>query len=92
MLWDDREERAGVKFNDADLIGAPFQVVVGDKGLADGVVEMKVRKTGEKSRLPPSDIVTQLRAMISRGRLYADPASIRKRLTIGIPQMILLSE
>ena len=32
VLWDDRDERAGVKFNDADLIGAPFQVIVGDKG------------------------------------------------------------
>jgi prolyl-tRNA synthetase len=61
MLWDDREERAGVKFNDADLIGAPFQVVVGDKGLADGVVEVKVRRSGVKSRVAPSDIVAHLR-------------------------------
>ncbi len=44
VLWDDRDDRAGVKFNDADLMGAPFQVVVGDKGLAEGVVEVKVRK------------------------------------------------
>lgn len=60
VLWDDREERAGVKFNDADLIGAPFQVIVGDKGLADGVVEVKVRRTGSKSRVAPSDIVPHL--------------------------------
>ena len=65
VLWDDREERAGVKFNDADLIGAPFQVIVGDKGLADGVIEIKVRKTGEKSRLPPSDIVARVRMMVA---------------------------
>jgi prolyl-tRNA synthetase len=71
VLWDDREERAGVKFNDADLIGAPFQVIVGDKGLADGVVEIKVRKTGEKSRLPPSDIAAHLRLIVSS----QDPAS-----------------
>lgn len=63
VLWDDREERAGVKFNDADLIGAPFQVVVGDKGLADGVVEVKVRKTGTKSRVTPADIVSLLRTL-----------------------------
>ncbi len=65
VLWDDREERAGVKFNDADLIGAPFQVIVGDKGLADGVVEVKVRKTGEKSRLSPTDMVAHLRMVVS---------------------------
>jgi prolyl-tRNA synthetase len=65
VLWDDREERAGVKFNDADLIGAPFQVIVGDKGLADGVIEIKVRKTGEKSRLPPPDIAAHLRMLVA---------------------------
>ncbi len=65
VLWDDREERAGVKFNDADLIGAPFQVIVGDKGLADGVVEVKVRKTGAKSRVAPSVIVAHLQTLQS---------------------------
>src|SRR5262245_1768708 len=54
VLWDDRDERAGVKFNDADLIGAPYQLVIGDKGLADGMVELKIRKTGEKRKTPPS--------------------------------------
>ena len=61
VLWDDRNDRAGVKFNDADLIGAPFQIVVGDKGLADGVVEVKVRRSGVKSRIAPSDVVAHLR-------------------------------
>jgi prolyl-tRNA synthetase len=60
VLWDDRADRAGVKFNDADLIGAPFQVVVGDKGLADGVVEIKIRRTGIKSRIAPGDLVAHL--------------------------------
>jgi len=55
-LWDDRDERAGVKFNDADLIGAPYQVVIGDKGMAQGVVELKERKTGEVKRLPPGEL------------------------------------
>ena len=63
VLWDDREDRAGVKFNDADLIGAPFQVVVGDKGLADGVVEVKVRRSGIKSRVAPSNIIPHLRKL-----------------------------
>ncbi|WP_455379664.1 proline--tRNA ligase [Petrachloros mirabilis] len=54
-LWDDREERAGVKFNDADLIGAPFQLIIGEKGLAEGLIELKIRKTGEKLKVAPSD-------------------------------------
>ncbi|KAF4516194.1 hypothetical protein B566_EDAN000433 [Ephemera danica] len=64
VLWDDRDDRAGVKFNDADLIGAPFQVVVGDKGLADGVVEVKIRRTGIKTRITPAELVQHLRSAV----------------------------
>jgi prolyl-tRNA synthetase len=63
VLWDDRNDRAGVKFNDADLIGSPFQVVIGDKGLADGVVEVKIRRSGAKSRVSPQNILAHLRAL-----------------------------
>jgi prolyl-tRNA synthetase len=63
VLWDDRADRAGVKFNDADLIGAPFQIVIGDKGLADGVVESKIRRTGVKSRIAPGDLVAHLKKL-----------------------------
>lgn len=55
VLYDDREERPGVKFKDADLIGLPAQITVGGKGLAQGVVEAKDRRTGEKSALPAAD-------------------------------------
>ena len=48
VVIDDRNERAGVKFADADLIGWPLQIVVGKRGLADGKVEVKRRQTGEK--------------------------------------------
>ncbi len=51
-LYDDRDERPGVKFKDADLIGLPAQVVVGGKSLARGEVEVKNRRTGVKSVLP----------------------------------------
>ncbi len=51
VLLDDREERPGVKFKDADLIGIPMQIVLGGKSLAKGVVEVKNRKTGEKTTL-----------------------------------------
>ncbi|MDD6087746.1 MAG: proline--tRNA ligase [Desulfovibrionaceae bacterium] len=50
-LIDDREERPGVKFKDADLIGIPMQIIIGGKGLSKGVIEVKNRKTGEKETL-----------------------------------------
>ena len=68
VLWDDRDERAGVKFNDADLIGAPYQVIVGDKGLAEGVLEVKSRNTGVKTKLAPTDVPPGILAMASSGR------------------------
>jgi len=51
VLLDDREERAGVKFNDADLIGIPVQVIIGEKGLAGGEVEIKHRKSGTRMKV-----------------------------------------
>ena len=52
VLLDDRDERPGVKFKDADLVGIPYRVTVGPKGLADEVVEMHSRRTGESRDLP----------------------------------------
>lgn len=48
VVLDDRDERAGVKFTDAELIGYPLAVVVGKRGLANGVVEVKLRATGDR--------------------------------------------
>jgi prolyl-tRNA synthetase len=55
VLWDDRDERPGVKFKDADLIGIPLRVTVGGKGLAGGNVEMKPRTESDpkKAELVP---------------------------------------
>jgi prolyl-tRNA synthetase len=50
-LYDDREERAGAKFADMDLIGLPWQVIVGPRGVKNGVVEVKNRRTGEREEL-----------------------------------------
>jgi prolyl-tRNA synthetase len=52
VLFDDREERAGVKFNDADLIGCPLRITVGEKGLKEGMVELKPRKEKDNRLLP----------------------------------------
>jgi len=51
-LLDDRDERPGVKFKDADLMGFPLQLTLGGKGLARGIVETKDRRTGEKGEVP----------------------------------------
>ncbi len=51
MLYDDRDERAGAKFAAMDLIGLPFQLVVGPKGLASGEIELKERATGARHSL-----------------------------------------
>jgi prolyl-tRNA synthetase len=51
VLFDDRDERPGVKFNDADLIGIPYRLTVGPKGLAEGRVELVRRRTRESRNL-----------------------------------------
>lgn len=65
VLWDDRDERAGVKFNDADLIGAPFHLTIGDKGLARGVIELKRRNTGEVVQLRPTEALSHVKDLLS---------------------------
>ncbi len=52
VIYDDRKERPGVKFADADLAGYPMQLVLGGKGLKNGIIEAKNRKTGERVELP----------------------------------------
>ncbi|MEJ1975407.1 MAG: proline--tRNA ligase [Acetobacteraceae bacterium] len=59
-LYDDREERAGVKFNDADLMGHPWQIIVGPRGAAKGMVELKRRATGERVELPVEDALARV--------------------------------
>jgi prolyl-tRNA synthetase len=52
-LWDDRDERPGVKFKDADLLGFPWRITLGAKSLAAGGVEIKCRRTGAMEVVPP---------------------------------------
>ena len=56
-LYDDRDERPGAKFKDADLLGMPLRVTVGEKGLRDGVVELRDRRTGAVERVPVAEAV-----------------------------------
>ena len=64
VLYDDRDERAGVKFNDADLLGIPLRITVGARGLNGGYVELKVRRNGESSELPLATLAADLQAVI----------------------------
>ncbi|AMX84006.1 proline--tRNA ligase [Geobacillus subterraneus] len=63
VLYDDRPERAGVKFADSDLIGIPLRVTVG-KRASEGVVEVKVRKTGETFDVPVSELIETVRRLL----------------------------
>ena len=63
-VLDDREERAGVKFADADLVGYPVQVVVGSRGLGAGTVDLKVRATGERSQAPVPEAAAAAEAVL----------------------------
>ena len=61
VLYHDLDERPGAKFATADLIGIPYQVLVGPKGLADGKVEIKRRADGSRELLSPDEAITRLR-------------------------------
>ncbi len=60
VLYDDTDERAGAKFSTMDLIGLPWQLVVGPRGLKSGVVELKRRATGEKEELSPEAALAKI--------------------------------
>ncbi|MGE3245149.1 MAG: proline--tRNA ligase [Beijerinckiaceae bacterium] len=60
VLYDDKDDRPGAKFARFDLIGLPWQVIVGPKGLAEGKVEVKNRRTGAREMLSPDEAVNKL--------------------------------
>ena len=68
VLYDDRNERAGVKFKDADLIGLPFRIAVGKKGLAEGVVEVKRRNSAEVRKMKIDEVVQAVAAEVAAER------------------------
>ncbi len=65
VLMDDRDQRPGFKFKDADLIGIPLRVTIGGKGLAEGITEVKWRTETEARRIPIADTVAFVKAMIA---------------------------
>jgi prolyl-tRNA synthetase len=64
VLLDDREERPGVKFNDADLIGIPLRITIGGRGIKEGVAELKERASGKDSKVPINEVVEAVRKFL----------------------------
>jgi len=68
-LYDDRNERAGGKFATMDLIGLPWRITVGPRGLKNGVVELTSRKTGESEEMTPEAAVAKVIAIYENHRV-----------------------
>jgi len=66
VIFDDRDERAGVKFKDAELIGIPLRITIGQKNLSQGNVELKIRKTGENKLYSLQEIVQTIKQIIEQ--------------------------
>jgi prolyl-tRNA synthetase len=64
-LIDDRVERPGVKFKDADLIGIPLRVTIGGKGLKEGIVEVKARRAKDVNKVPLAEAEAHLASTIA---------------------------
>jgi len=67
VLFDDREETPGVKFKDADLLGIPLRITLGEKNLKKGLVEIKTRKTGDVALVKKEEAVLKIKEMIAQG-------------------------
>ncbi len=68
VLYDDRDERPGVKFKDADLLGLPLRVTVGSRAMKEGLVEIRRRRTGEEIALAPGEVVARARTLLDHPR------------------------
>ncbi|MFC1525195.1 proline--tRNA ligase [Candidatus Latescibacterota bacterium] len=76
VLYDDRSENAGVKFNDADLIGIPVRITVGDRSLKKGVVEVKLRTDDEAEEVAVDDLVTYVEGQLDSLRQKLEEAVV----------------
>jgi prolyl-tRNA synthetase len=82
VLFDDRQTSPGIKFNDADLIGLPLRITVGDRSLARGGVELKRRDRQDKAIVPEGDLLAAVRAELQS--LYDDIA--RRVVSVEFPE------
>ena len=68
VVLDDRKERPGVKFADNDLMGFPFQIILGKRGINNGVAELKIRATGEREDVALDQVVERVSQLVFEGR------------------------
>ncbi len=71
VLHDDRDERAGAKFATMDLIGVPYQLIIGPKGVKSGEAEIKIRKGGERRTVPMNKAVDEIISLVTAARKLA---------------------
>ncbi|MFQ5847841.1 MAG: proline--tRNA ligase [Candidatus Methylomirabilales bacterium] len=72
VLYDDRDDRPGVKFKDADLMGLPFRVTVGSRAIREGEVEVRNRRTREDSCVPVAEALPRIQALVTGGEGSSD--------------------
>ena len=65
VLYDDRDERVGVKFSDSDLIGIPFQIIVGSNYLSDNKIQIKNRRNGHELDIETNDVIQKINSFIN---------------------------
>ena len=73
VLYDDRDERPGVKFKDADLVGIPYRIAIGKKGIAEGVVEVKARRSAEVVKVKLEEAAAYVRERVIKERAGSRP-------------------
>ena len=80
VLLDDRGQRPGEKFADADLLGVPIRVTVGKKTLDDGAVDVRVRATGADDRIPRETVLTWMEErLVAKRRAYSQTTGSARR-------------
>ena len=80
VLYDDRKDTAGVKFADADLIGVPIRLTLGNRSIKEGKVEVKLRATGEVTSYAIEDLAAEIKAEIAKEQKKIDDAIVEKEL------------
>ncbi|MBO5770138.1 MAG: proline--tRNA ligase [Spirochaetales bacterium] len=80
VLYDDRKDTAGVKFADADLIGVPIRLTLGNRSIKEGKVEVKLRATGEVTSYAIEDLAAEIKAEIAKEQKKIDEAIVEKEL------------
>ena len=71
VLYDDRDDRPGVKFKDADLIGIPLRITIGAKGLKDGIIELKARTSKDVQKILLAEAEARISAAVAEAQAKA---------------------